>query len=103
MNAGARHPMSSKARVRVAVSRQQPDKTPFLAFLTEEVEDKLSRHWTLRGEYRYSDFGTKTFTDVRPCSPSPSPTCGIATSLNVSCDLSLKTHTALVGLSYLFD
>lgn len=67
------------------------------------VEDKLSRHWTLRGEYRYSDFGTKTFTDVRPCSPSPSPTCGIATSLNVSYDLSLKTHTALVGLSYLFD
>jgi outer membrane immunogenic protein len=67
------------------------------------VEDRLSRHWTVRGEYRYADFGTKTFTDVRTCSPSPSPSCGIFTSLNVSYDLSVKTHTALVALSYLFD
>lgn len=33
--------MNSKERVRAAVHHQQPDKTPFLAFLTSEMQDKL--------------------------------------------------------------
>ena len=67
------------------------------------VEAKLDRNWIVRGEYRYADFGTKHITDVRTCSPSPSPSCGIFTNLNVGYDLSLKTQTALLGISYLFN
>jgi outer membrane immunogenic protein len=66
------------------------------------VEAKLDRNWIVRGEYRYADFGTKHITDVRTCSPSPSPSCGIFTNLNVGYDLSLKTQTVLFGISYLF-
>jgi outer membrane immunogenic protein len=66
------------------------------------VEAKLDRNWIVRGEYRYADFGTKHITDVRTCSPAPSPSCGIFTNLNVGYDLSLKTNTALFGIAYLF-
>ncbi len=42
--------MNSKQRVRAAVRRQQPDRTPFLAFFTSEVHDKLSALYGLGGD-----------------------------------------------------
>jgi outer membrane immunogenic protein len=62
----------------------------------------LASNWLLRGEYRFSDFGKKNFVEVRPCSPSPSPSCGIATNLNVGYDLSIQTQIITLGLAYRF-
>jgi outer membrane immunogenic protein len=66
------------------------------------IEAMLDAHWIVRAEYRYTDYGTKSFTDSRACSPSPSPSCGIFTSLDVAYDVSMKTQTAMVGLAYKF-
>ncbi len=49
--------MNSKERVRTAVLRQQPDKTPFLAFLTSEVHDKLSALYGVSGDELHALLG----------------------------------------------
>jgi outer membrane immunogenic protein len=66
------------------------------------IESVLASNWLLRAEYRYTDYGTASYTDHRTCSPSPSPSCGIFTALDVSYDIALRTHTATVGLAYKF-
>lgn len=55
------------------------------------VEAMLSPNWIVRGEYRYSDYGTISNTDVRT---NPS---GVQT---VDYDVKIKTHTATFGLAY---
>jgi outer membrane immunogenic protein len=57
------------------------------------LEAMLTPNWIARGEYRYSDYGTVSNTDVRT-----SPT-GIQT---VKYDLSTKIHVATFGLAYKF-
>lgn len=67
------------------------------------VETSLGAGWLARAEYRYADFGSASFTDIHPCNLSP---CSVApstlTSVNVSYDVSMKTHTAMFGLAYKF-
>jgi outer membrane immunogenic protein len=57
------------------------------------IEAMLSSNWILRGEYRYSDYGTIGNTDTR------SSPAGVQT---VNYDVKVKTHTATVGLAYKF-
>jgi outer membrane immunogenic protein len=57
------------------------------------VEAMLSPNWIVRGEYRYSDYGTINNIDTRS---SPS---GVQT---VNYDVKIKTHTATFGLAYKF-
>lgn len=58
-------------------------------------ESKLWGNWIARGEYRYADYGTVTDTDTR-INP-----VGAVTQV-ATYSTSLKTHTATVGLGYLF-
>jgi opacity protein-like surface antigen len=51
----------------------------------------LAQHWTLRGEYRYADFGSVAETFF----PAGS---GDQVRMNVR----LRTSTALVGIAYKF-
>ena len=60
----------------------------------------FSSNWTARAEYRYADFGTANFTDVRTCTGGCPAT---ANPLSVSYDVRLRTHTALFGIAYLFN
>jgi outer membrane immunogenic protein len=57
------------------------------------LEAMLSPNWIVRGEYRYSDYGTVGYTDVRS-SPTGTQT--------VKYDLSARTHAATFGLAYKF-
>jgi outer membrane immunogenic protein len=57
------------------------------------IEAMLSPNWIVRGEYRYSDYGTISNVDTRS---SPS---GVQT---VDYDVKIKTHTATLGLAYKF-
>jgi outer membrane immunogenic protein len=66
------------------------------------VEAMFGPNWIARAEYRYSDYGSSSYTDVRPCSPTPGPNCGIFTSLNVSYNVSYRTHAGMVGIAYKF-
>jgi outer membrane immunogenic protein len=66
------------------------------------IETMFGPNWMLRAEYRYADYGTKSFVDVRPCSPTPSPTCGTQTSLNVAYNVSLKSQLVTFGVAYKF-
>jgi outer membrane immunogenic protein len=59
------------------------------------VETMLDGHWMVRGEIRYSDFGSITNTDVRTA-PAPSQ------DLTTSYKLRLTTETATVGVAYKF-
>jgi outer membrane immunogenic protein len=64
------------------------------------IEALLGRNWLVRGEYRYADFGTASFTDVRTCTGCSQPS--EANPLVVSSALRVVTHTATVGLAYKF-
>lgn len=64
------------------------------------VESMLAANWIVRAEYRYSDYGNASYTDVRPCTQQPG--CNAGSSLNVGYDLALKSHTATVGIAYKF-
>jgi outer membrane immunogenic protein len=66
------------------------------------IETMFGPNWLARAEYRYADYGSASYTDVRPCTPTPSPACGTATSLNVSYNVSYRTHAAMVGFAYKF-
>lgn len=59
------------------------------------IEAMVAPNWLLRGEYRYTDYGTYGFTQFR----SPA---GAGTVDTYSADLRLRTHTAMVGLAYKF-
>lgn len=67
------------------------------------VEASLGSGWLVRAEYRFADFGSASFTDIHPCNLSA---CSLAqttlTSVNVSYDVAMKTHTAMFGLAYKF-
>jgi opacity protein-like surface antigen len=65
------------------------------------AEWMLSPNWLVRAEYRYADFGTANFTDVRTCTGC-TPNGFQATPLVVSNALRVVTHTATVGLAYKF-
>jgi outer membrane immunogenic protein len=56
-------------------------------------EAMLTPNWILRAEYRYSDYGTVNFTDVR---------IGQDGTQTVKYDLNTKTQTATFGLAYKF-
>jgi outer membrane immunogenic protein len=63
-------------------------------------------NWFLRGEYRFTDFGTVRFTDVRSCA-SPSITINGNTTfgctpITFTDDLRVRTHTATAGIAYKF-
>ena len=66
------------------------------------IEAMFGSNWIARAEYRYSDYGSSSYTEVRPCTPTPGPACGTATSINVAYNVSYKTHTAMFGLAYKF-
>jgi outer membrane immunogenic protein len=62
------------------------------------LEGKLAPHWIVRGEYRYSSYGTFSATDTRTtttASPANSP-------LVVNYSTRVQTHTTTFGVSYLF-
>jgi outer membrane immunogenic protein len=59
------------------------------------IETMVWGHWLLRGEFRYSDFGTITNNDVRTDLP-------LTDVLTTSYKLRLTTETALVGAAYKF-
>ncbi len=63
------------------------------------IEAMFWRNWIIRGEYRYSDFGTWTNTDTRLCGFAPCASSGLI----VTDSLRLRTHTATFGLAYKFD
>jgi outer membrane immunogenic protein len=57
------------------------------------LEAMLSPNWIVRGEYRYSDYGTLSNSDIRT-SPSGDQT--------VNYDVTIKSHVATFGLAYKF-
>ena len=60
------------------------------------IETALWGNWLLRGEYRYADFGSSSFTIARSiANPLSNPTIS-------TFDLALRTHTATFGLNYKF-
>jgi outer membrane immunogenic protein len=59
------------------------------------IETMSWGHWLVRGEFRYSDFGTITNTDVRTDVPH-------ADVLTTRYKLHLTTETALIGAAYKF-
>jgi outer membrane immunogenic protein len=62
-------------------------------------ETMLWSNWIVRGEYRYSDYGTITNTDTRSCLIAG----GCSTSsFSVVETLHLKTQTATFGIAYKF-
>ena len=57
------------------------------------VEAMFASNWLLRGEYRYADFGSMTFTRF----------VGPVTNIDAfTATVSYRTHTALIGLAYKF-
>jgi outer membrane immunogenic protein len=54
------------------------------------AETLLWSNWLARAEYRYADFGTRTNTDTFAGAPP----------FTVTYDVPVRTHTALVGLTY---
>jgi outer membrane immunogenic protein len=59
------------------------------------IETMAWGHWLVRAEFRYSDFGTITNTDVRTDAP-------LTDVLTTSYKLHLTTETALIGAAYKF-
>jgi outer membrane immunogenic protein len=57
------------------------------------VEAMLWPNWIVRAEYRFSDYGRFSDTDIRTAGPS---------TQTVNYDTSLRTHTATFGLAYKF-
>jgi outer membrane immunogenic protein len=64
------------------------------------IEAMLGGNWLVRAEYRYADFGTINFTDVRICTGCTFP--AQASPLVVTNALRVTTQTATVGLAYKF-
>ena len=72
-------------------------------------EARLWSNWFLRAEYRYADFGTVRFTDIRSCAspsitiPTPGGTATFGCSpIDTTDDLRVRTHTATAGIAYKF-
>jgi outer membrane immunogenic protein len=63
------------------------------------IETMLWNRWLVRGEYRYSDFGTISNTDTRVC---PAAGCGVVVNQTATYNLRLTTQTATLGLAYKF-
>jgi outer membrane immunogenic protein len=61
------------------------------------LETMIWGHWLLRADYRYSDFGTITATDVRT-QQNPGGLVDVVTSYK----LHVSTQTALAGIAYKF-
>lgn len=59
------------------------------------IEAHLWGNWLVRGEYRYTDYGTWTNNDLRTFELA-------ATTLAVADSLRLKTNTVMLGLAYHF-
>lgn len=59
------------------------------------IEAMLSPNWLLRGEYRYADYGTFSFTQLQG-PPAINNVDAYTASVHY------RTHTALVGLAYKF-
>jgi outer membrane immunogenic protein len=61
-------------------------------------EVRVSSNWFLRGEYRYADFGTTTYTNTTVNSLPFGQFVYLDTY-----SLHVRTHTGLVGISYKFN
>jgi outer membrane immunogenic protein len=59
------------------------------------IEWLMAPGWVLRAEYRYTDYGSQTYTFFT----GP----GVAAGDDFTFDVEQQTHTAYVGLSYLFN
>ncbi len=68
------------------------------------LEAMLWSHWIVRAEYRYTDFGTWSPTDVRTCAPPSAGACFAtgAAAITVTDDVRVRTHAAMIGLAYKF-
>jgi outer membrane immunogenic protein len=62
------------------------------------IEWRVYGNWLLRGEYRYSDFGT--FADAFVFAPAPDPV--VFTNNTYRYNLEVTTHIATAGVSYKF-
>lgn len=66
------------------------------------AEYLLTSNWSLRGEYRYADYGRANFTDVRTCAAACALFALGGGNETVAYDVHLRTHTATFGLAYKF-
>ena len=63
------------------------------------IEARLWSNWFARAEYRYADFGTRTYTNTVV---NTVPNVGQFVYLDTY-SVHLRTQTALLGLAYKFD
>jgi outer membrane immunogenic protein len=61
------------------------------------IETAVWGNWLMRGEYRYADFGTSSFTIARAAGAS-----GLNPTID-NFDVKLRTHTVTFGLAYKFN
>jgi outer membrane immunogenic protein len=68
------------------------------------IEAGLWSNWVVRAEYRFSDYGTFSATDVRTCAAPClfGPGAGAAAVITNNYDLHLRAHMANFGLAYKF-
>jgi outer membrane immunogenic protein len=64
------------------------------------IEAMLWANWIVRGDYRYADFGTWRNSDSRFCPVGPA--CDVDTTMTVTYDVRVRTHTWTFGLAYKF-
>ena len=66
------------------------------------VEAMIGAEWTVRADYRYSDYGTIRNTDTRQLLPFPALVFGLDT-FNVAYEQRLRTNAVMVGLARKLD
>ena len=66
------------------------------------AEYLLTSNWLVRGEYRYADYGSVSFTDVRTCAAPCAAFAFAGGNESVVYDVHLRTHTATFALAYKF-
>jgi len=79
----------------IAATRGHLDRLIRVWTIGTGIETMLWANWFARGEYRYADFGTGSFTLSRIGAP---PDAGLT-----NYDVKLRTHTALFGIAYKFN
>ena len=78
---------------RLEATRERPTDVTTITIGTG-IETMLWGNWFARGEYRYADFGTGSFSLSRTGAP---PDAGLT-----NYDVRVRTHTALFGIAYKF-
>ena len=62
----------------------------------------IGAEWTVRADYRYSDYGTIRNADTRQLLPFPALVFGVDT-FNVAYEQRLRTNAVMVGLARKLD